>query len=394
MTLSSAARWTSGPRCARSGEERIEAREAALILSRTGRFRDRAGGGGPRARPGTVPRIQPGPPRPGRPRPAWTSTAVSLPVSTAGRTCPVTPPTRCGSVASRPRHARSRSPASTRSSSRPARRGPRGRGRTTAARTARLSRSGTSPAVRVSGTRGRPGSPGPSTPELPRRPGTSSCSSTATRRSNRPTRGRLPPSTRGRLGVAKEPRLPWRRAAVERGRCSTEFWLFLQASGLPPLLGSSRAIGFAADATAGGRSTAPAPLAIRRDVWLRCGPLDLPLTRRTSTSPEGREGWWEVACCPAGGRPPRGDRHAGRLGGIRMDLGLLWRDLLVWAERWRGERWANRCRRALLAGSGLRLLARRLASPLRPSERRLEWKRDTEALAAARRAHASRSARS
>lgn len=202
--------------------------------------------------------------------------------------------------------------------------------------------------------------------------------------------------SRERLGVAGASLVyPGGEPQWSGGHAPTLPWLFLQASGLPPLLGRLPAY----------RRVKPlhvpeersvdwvpgAALAIRRDAWRRCGPLDtsyrlyaqdLDLCLRVGAA------GWEVRVLPGFRVVHHHGATIARDGasGVRMDAGVLWSDLVLWASRQGGERRARSCRRALWAGSGLRLLSRRLLSPLVPAARREEWRRGTRELAAARRA--------
>lgn len=70
-----------------------------------------------------------------------------------------------------------------------------------------------------------------------------------------------------------------------------------------------------------------------------------------------------------------------RSGAARSGLhpGLLWTDLLLWAEKRHGRRWALAAARWLARGGRLRLVARAVVRPQLPPGQRVEWDRDTEA---------------
>jgi hypothetical protein len=70
--------------------------------------------------------------------------------------------------------------------------------------------------------------------------------------------------------------------------------------------------------------------------------------------------------------------HPGSARG-RLHPGLLWSDLLLWAEKRRGRRWGLSAARCLALGAHTRLLARAAVRPLLPALRRVEWNRDSEA---------------
>lgn len=172
-------------------------------------------------------------------------------------------------------------------------------------------------------------------------------------------------------------------------------WLFAQASGIPALLGrlpgwrrlkplhATRAIDVA--------WVPGAAMALRAEVWATHGPLDdsfgfysqdLDLCLRV------RQAGWRVRLVPqfrvvhlhgatiaANGRDVVGN----------ADLGLLWIDLVTWAEKRKGRAFAARARAAILLGAGLRLATRRTLGTVLPADHRQEWRAETVALAAARR---------
>jgi len=81
----------------------------------------------------------------------------------------------------------------------------------------------------------------------------------------------------------------------------------------------------------------------------------------------------------------------GRAAGARrhQHLELLWSDLLRWARKHRGARWAAWAETALRAGARLRLAAHGIAGPFTGAAARAAWRQDDqvarEALAALRR---------
>ena len=181
-------------------------------------------------------------------------------------------------------------------------------------------------------------------------------------------------------------------------------WLFGLASGLPALLGRLPLWRRAKPLAAPGEVdwVTGAALAVRRAVWEAVGPLDegfrfygqdLDLCLRA------RRAGWTVAVLPEvrvlhhHGATLRGVSGVGGAGGVG-DAGasgrrhqrpeLLWLDLLHWAGRHHGGRWARRARAALAAGATLRLIGRRAATPLIPRERRDGFRMETTAYARAR----------
>ena len=159
-------------------------------------------------------------------------------------------------------------------------------------------------------------------------------------------------------------------------------WLFGLASGIPPLLARLPLYRRAKPLTpeVGPRRVGwvtGAALAIRREAWVQAGPLDerfrlyaqdLDLCLRV------RQAGWEIEVAPEF----RVLHHHGATIGAqasalgRQNLELLWTDLLRWARKHKGERWAANARTALRWGALLRLAGRWLARPLLPASRREE----------------------
>lgn len=158
-------------------------------------------------------------------------------------------------------------------------------------------------------------------------------------------------------------------------------WLFGLASGLPPLLAKLPLYRRARPlAPAGPGWVTGAALAIRREAWLQAGPLDerfrlyaqdLDLCVRV------RQAGWEIEILP----DFRVLHHHGATIGAResalgrQNLELLWTDLLRWARKNKGEKWAAKARRALLWGVRLRL-----ALPARSREEEQLLKRALKAI--------------
>ncbi len=178
------------------------------------------------------------------------------------------------------------------------------------------------------------------------------------------------------------------------GREPDLLWLCAQASAFPALLGHlpgwRRIKPLHPAAPADMDWVSGAAMAIRTSVWREAGPFetvygfygqDLELCRRA------RDGGWRVRILP-GFRvlhhqgatiSTTGEKASGN-----ADLGLLWSDLVRWAERRRGMAYARRARRAIRAGSLLRLAARQVALPFVAASHRSEWRRETAILSAAR----------
>ena len=143
-------------------------------------------------------------------------------------------------------------------------------------------------------------------------------------------------------------------------------WFFGLASGIPPLLAKlpfyrrAKPLAPLEGPRRSGWVTGAA-LAIRREAWLQAGPLDerfrlyaqdLDLCVRV------RQAGWEIEILP----DFRVLHHHGATIGAqasalgRQNVELLWSDLLRWARKNKGEKWAAKARRALSWGGRLRLL--------------------------------------
>jgi hypothetical protein len=176
------------------------------------------------------------------------------------------------------------------------------------------------------------------------------------------------------------------------GREPSPAWFFALGSGLPGLLERlplyRRAKPLAPAHPARVDWVTGAAMAIRRAAWEAAGPFDegfhfyaqdLDLCLRA-----GRAGWRTEV------RPELRVLHhhgatIGQAPGAarRQHPELLWSDLLRWARKHRGERWAGRAETALRTGGALRLLSRRLARPFLAAPKRRSWREEDQALQAA-----------
>jgi GT2 family glycosyltransferase len=193
-----------------------------------------------------------------------------------------------------------------------------------------------------------------------------------------------------RLGVASARLLdPDRTPQWSGGATPTLAWLFLLASGLPAALhrvpGYRRIRPPRSDRRGRLDWVSGAAMAIRRQAWEEVGPFDTRFrffAQDLDFCARARDAGWRVRLVEDARVVHVGGATIGRLPGSTRDRshpGLLWSDLLVWAEKSRGRRWALAAARCLLAGGRLRLLARAAVLPLLPSRRRAGWTRDSEA---------------
>jgi N-acetylglucosaminyl-diphospho-decaprenol L-rhamnosyltransferase len=171
------------------------------------------------------------------------------------------------------------------------------------------------------------------------------------------------------------------------GREPSPAWFFALGSGLPGLLERlplyRRAKPLAPAQPARVDWVTGAAMAIRRAAWEAAGPFDegfhfyaqdLDLCLRA-----GRAGWRTEV------RPELRvlHHHGATIGQAPGAAGkqhpeLLWGDLLRWARKHRGERWARRAETALRTGGALRLVSRRLARPFLAAAKREAWSEEDQ----------------
>lgn len=186
------------------------------------------------------------------------------------------------------------------------------------------------------------------------------------------------------------------------GREPSLLWLFAQASGIPALLGRipgwRRLKPLHVEEPADVGWVSGAVMAMRAGVWRSHGPLDDSFAfyvQDVDFCLRARDAGWSVRVFPDFRATHRhGATIAANGGGTvgSLDLGLLWADFVSWAAKRRGEAFSARARRAILAGSALRLAARRATEPFLSGRRRREWGEVTALLAEARGRLAERSA--
>jgi GT2 family glycosyltransferase len=128
-----------------------------------------------------------------------------------------------------------------------------------------------------------------------------------------------------------------------------------------------------------------AALAMRRRAWDEVGPFDTRFrfyAQDLDFCTRAADAGWRVRLVEEAHVVHVGGATIGREPGAtrsRSHPGLLWTDLLLWAEKTRGRAWASSAARCIALGARLRLLARAAVLPLLPSAEREEWRRDSGA---------------
>jgi len=173
------------------------------------------------------------------------------------------------------------------------------------------------------------------------------------------------------------------------GREPSLAWFFALASGLPALLRRlpfyRRLKPLAAPGPVAVDWVTGAAMALRRAVWEAAGPLDEGFrfyVQDLDFCLRARRAGWGVAVRPEMRVLHHHGATIGQEAGAsrRQQHELLWTDLLRWARKQHGERWAARAGAALRTGATLRLLSRRLASPFVAPQLREAWREDAKAL--------------
>jgi hypothetical protein len=170
------------------------------------------------------------------------------------------------------------------------------------------------------------------------------------------------------------------------GRWPSLAWLFVLASGLAaPLARLPGARAMKPVSAAGGGPVdwvTGAAMAFRREVWTEVGALDEDFRfygQDLDFCTRAREAGWEVAVVPGFRVVHHHGATIGRTAGAagRQSPEPLWRDLVRWAWKHRGPRWAKRAAAALCAGGRLRLAGRAVRELILAGEVRQAWRRDT-----------------
>lgn len=187
------------------------------------------------------------------------------------------------------------------------------------------------------------------------------------------------------------------------GPTPSMLWLFAASSGLGPWIGRLRRRGGVGlgNPTSNGREprgsrtarevdwVAGTALAMRREVWESCGPLDERFTfycQDLDLCLRAGEAGWRVRVLPQCRVLHHHGATIARTSGAQQDLEKLWIDLVLWAAKWRGEAAARRTARVLRAGGLVRALALTTAGGLASGTRQSALNRQRTALLRARQA--------
>ena len=178
------------------------------------------------------------------------------------------------------------------------------------------------------------------------------------------------------------------------GRLPGSWWCFAFASGLPSVLERSRVWRWLRSQTTLRRRhvewVSGAAIAVRRSLWGEIGPFDLGYHLRgqyidlcVSASKAG----WGIEIVPdfAAVHPASGETNTHGATNSSNDE-MIWIDLLKFAEKFNGRGALQKSKRALQMGGQVRLLGRRLATPLVPPDHKDEWLAGTLAYSEAIRA--------
>jgi len=176
------------------------------------------------------------------------------------------------------------------------------------------------------------------------------------------------------------------------GRRPNWLWFFAVASGIPSLLGRLGAWRRLRTPSGSGGGTvdwvAGTAMVIRRPVWEQVGPFDLGYRfycQDTDLCVRAADAGWRIAVLPDFTvRHHHGGTISGEGGAVdQFHPEFLWTDLLRFAGKSRGPAAARSAYLALRLGGGLRLLGRRLVSPIVPMADKEHWRQANSAYVAA-----------
>lgn len=175
------------------------------------------------------------------------------------------------------------------------------------------------------------------------------------------------------------------------GRLPGSLWCFAFASGLPSVLERSRVWKWLRSHSVLRKRhvdwVSGAAIALRRSLWEEIGPFDLGYRLRgqyidlcVSASDAG----WNIEIIPdfTAVHPANGATSTDGAASSSNEE-LMWTDLLRFADKHNGSGAARQSKRALRLGGKLRLIGRRLATPLVAQDHKDEWQAETIAYAEA-----------
>ena len=179
------------------------------------------------------------------------------------------------------------------------------------------------------------------------------------------------------------------------GRLPGSWWCFAFASGLPTVLERSRVWRWLRSQSVLRRRhvdwVSGAAIAVRRPLWEQIGPFDLGYLLRgqyidlcVSASNAG----WGIEIIPdfTAVHPSQWRNNLRMAAVSSSNEELIWTDLLKFAEKFSGNGAVQQSKRALRLGGKVRLLGRRLATPLVPQDHKDDWQAGTVAYAESLRA--------
>jgi len=175
------------------------------------------------------------------------------------------------------------------------------------------------------------------------------------------------------------------------GRLPGSLWCFAFASGLPSVFEQSRVWKWLRSNSILRRRhvdwVSGAAIAVRRSLWEEIGPFDLGYRLRgqyIDLCVNASDAGWNIEIIPDfTAVHPANDASctAGTAGASSEEL--MWTDLLRFADKRNGSGAARQSKRALRLGGQLRLIGRRMATPLVRGDHKDEWQAETVAYAEA-----------
>jgi GT2 family glycosyltransferase len=185
------------------------------------------------------------------------------------------------------------------------------------------------------------------------------------------------------------------------GRLPSSLWCFALASGLPSILARSNVWRWLRSTSVLRRRhvdwVSGAAMVARRSLWEEIGPFDSGYRLRghyLDLCVNAAEAGWKIEIVPdfKAVHPANGPTSSESGPQVSSDE-LMWIDLIRFAKKRDGSAAAHQSERALRLGGRLRLIGRRMATPLVPQNHKDEWQAETVAYAEALRAIGTRPAK-